>query len=77
MNLILMSYVFFKQLENVKEIKIEQLNIPIVTDVVHGVSTWFHDKLQKLYEPYMWDTDKLSSKKHQLTSIFSRDKKYL
>ena len=62
-------------MDNLKEIKTDK--IPIVTEVVHGVQTWLQGKLQKLYEPCMWNTDKLPSKKHQLTSIFSRDKKYL
>ena len=65
------------QPENVKEIKIEKLNVPIVTDVVHGVQTWLQKELENFYQPFMWDIEKLPSKKHQLTAIFSRDKKYL
>ena len=55
----------------------EKLKIPIVTDVVYGVQSWMQKRLQKVYDRYTWDTDKLPTKKRQLTSIFSRDKKYL
>lgn len=62
-----------KKFEHIKEIQVESFNVPIFTDVVHGVTSW----VSRWKEPFMYDVNKFRAQKNELTATFSRDKEYL
>merc|ERR1719259_865713 len=59
-----------KKFDNIKEIRCENVNIPLFTDIVHEAQSLYG----KLREPFMWNREKIPSRKHELTATFSRDK---
>ena len=67
------SLLLCNQFDNIKEIRCENVNIPLFTDIVHEAQSLYG----KLREPFMWNREKIPSRKHELTATFSRDKEYL
>ena len=63
----------YLQFENIVEIRVEKVNIPLFTDMVSEAQSL----VEKLRVPFMWNSDKVPSRKHELTATFSRDKEYL
>ena len=61
------------QFDHITEIRVEDFRIPIVTDVVAGLTT----TLGKLMRPFHCDERRFPTRTNELTATFSRDKEYL
>ena len=61
------------QFKHITEIRVQDLHIPLFTDVYHGIRKSY----SKFIEPFRFDEAKFPPKTNQLTATFSRDKEYL
>ena len=66
-------HLFSPQFKHITEIRVEDLHIPLFTDVYHGIKNSY----SKFIEPFRFDETKFPPKTNQLTATFSRDKEYL
>ncbi|XP_059080629.1 anoctamin-1-like [Tigriopus californicus] len=62
-----------RKFEHISEIRVDEVKIPIFSDVVSGLQSGLH----KFAEPFKYDENKFKTRVNELTATFSRDKEYL